>query len=416
MKKKRWFSILETAVITAGLILAVSLGKPAEANAQISVNKITGINNQTIRGVDLSSLLAEQRSGVTYATQQGKRANIFNILRQSGVNYVRLRVWNDPYDAQGQGYGGGNADLSNAIQIGQEATKHHMKVLIDFHYSDFWADPSKQTAPKAWVTYSVSQKKAALYHYTLTSLQKLKAAKINVGMVQIGNESNGGIAGVKDWGDMCQLFSAGSQVVRKIDPKALIALHFTNPQQKGLYSWISKTLARYHVDYDVFASSYYSYWHGSAANLTNVLKAVAKTYHKKVMVAETSYPYTYQDGDGSANTVTAETKDLDLKYPVSVQGQATAIHDVFQAIARVGRAGLGVFYWEPAWIPVGSASQSAYDQILWQKYGSGWATPYAADYDASAKDAGGSSWDNQSLFDFQGNALPSLKVFKQIQK
>lgn len=143
-----------------------------------------------------------------------------------------------------------------------------------------------------------------------------------------------------------------------------------------------------------------------------MLKAVANTYGKKVMVAETSYTYTAEDGDGHGNT--APKSGQTLPYPISVQGQATAVRDVMEAVANTGKAGLGVFYWEPAWIPVGPKTQIEKNKVLWETYGSGWASSYAAEYDPedAGKWYGGSAVDNQALFDFNGHPLPSLQVFQ----
>lgn len=242
----------------------------------------------------------------------------------------------------------------------------------------------------------------------------MKAAGIDIGMVQVGNETNGGLAGETDWAKMSQLFNAGSQAVRETDSNILVALHFTNPETSGRYAWIAETLHRHHVDYDVFASSYYPFWHGTLKNLTSVLTSVADTYGKKVMVAETSYTYTAEDGDGHGNT--APKNGQTLNYPVTVQGQANAVRDVIQAVSDVGEAGIGVFYWEPAWIPVGPAHRLEKNKALWETYGSGWATSYAAEYDPedAGKWFGGSAVDNQALFDFKGRPLPSLHVFQYV--
>ena len=115
-----------------------------------------------------------------------------------------------------------------------------MKVLIDFHYSDFWADPDRQTAPKVWSEYTVDQKKEAVYNYTKTSLEELRNAGVDVGMVQVGNETNHGIAGVMEtddggWTDICKIFSAGSKAVRDVSSDILVAVHFTDPQTPGNY-------------------------------------------------------------------------------------------------------------------------------------------------------------------------------------
>ena len=394
---------------------------PVEAD--IYVEKIDNLNADFIKGVDVSSLLANEKSGVVYYDTEGNKADIFEVMADAGVNYVRLRVWNDPYDSDGNGYGGGNNDVASAIAMGKRATEAGMKVLIDFHYSDFWADPGKQKAPKAWSGCSISEKEAALYEYTKESLDEIIKAGVDVGMVQIGNETNNGICGETSWENKCKLFNAGSKAVREIDEDILVAVHFTNPERSGNYANIAKQLNNYEVDYDVFASSYYMFWHGTTSNLTSVLKNIADTYHKKVMVAETSYAYTMEDGDGHGNTI-AKDSDLVSGYAASVQGQANVVRDVMAAVADVGSAGIGAFYWEPAWIPVQVYDADAENaseilkenKAIWEKYGSGWASSYAGEYDAddAGKWYGGSAWDNQAMFDFTGHPLASLNVFKYV--
>ncbi|SES27366.1 arabinogalactan endo-1,4-beta-galactosidase [Gracilibacillus ureilyticus] len=390
---------------------------PNPVEADIFVKQVEGLDDDFIKGVDVSSILSLEESGVKYYNEAGEEQDIFTTLADAGVNYVRVRVWNDPYDSNGNGYGGGNNDIEKAIEIGKRATANGMKLLVDFHYSDFWADPAKQQAPKAWQGLSLEEKKTALYNYTKDSLQQLIEEGVDVGMVQVGNETNGGMAGEFDWENITALFNEGSKAIREVDPNILVALHFTNPETAGRYESIAQTLATNNVDYDVFASSYYPFWHGTLDNLTSVLKHVANTYDKKVMVAETSYTYTSADGDGHGNTAPKETGQT-INYPVTVQGQATAVRDVIEAVANVGEAGIGVFYWEPAWLPVGNPDNIDTDvnQQLWEQFGSGWATSYAAEYDP--EDAGewygGSAVDNQALFDFYGNPLPSLNVFKYV--
>ncbi|MDM5330059.1 glycosyl hydrolase 53 family protein [Neobacillus sp. CF12] len=394
-------------------MLKASVPDPVEAD--IFVERVDGISEDFIKGVDVSSIISLEKSGVKFKNESGAEQDIFKTLADSGVNYVRVRVWNDPFDAAGNGYGGGNNDLATAIEIGKRATENGMKLLVDFHYSDFWADPAKQQAPKAWAKLSFEDKKLALYKYTKDSLQAMKDAGIEIGMVQVGNETNGAMAGEKNWTNMSALFNEGSKAVRAIDPDILVALHFTNPESAGRYANYAKTLADNNVDYDVFASSYYPFWHGTLGNLTTVLKNVADTYGKKVMVAETSYAYTAEDGDGHGNTAPKDSGQT-LNYPITVQGQATAVRDVIQAVANVGEAGIGVFYWEPAWLPVGPANQLEQNKAIWEKDGSGWATSYAGTYDAHDAGVwyGGSAVDNQALFDFNGKPLSSLNVFNYV--
>ncbi len=383
------------------------------------VEKVEGLKSDFIMGVDVSSVIALEKSGVVYYNEEGKKQDIFKTLSRAGVNYVRIRIWNNPYDGSGHGYGGGNNDLATAVAIGKRATKYGMRVLVDFHYSDFWADPAKQQAPKEWEGLDLDEKGRALYDYTKECLSTLLEEKIDVGMVQIGNETTGNFCGENNWKNITALFKEGSKAIREISNEAgkeiLIAVHFTNPEKAENYERYAMILQNYEVDYDIFASSYYSYWHGSLDNLSSILLKIASNFQKKVMVAETAYAYTYENGDGFGNTISQETVAT-KNYPITVQGQADAVRDVIAAVARIGDAGLGVFYWEPAWLPVpGNTVEER--QAIWEKNGSGWATSYATEYDP--KDAGqyygGTSWDNQAMFDFAGRPLNSLFVFQLVR-
>ena len=369
-------------------------------DAGISVKKIDNLSSDFINGVDVSSYLSEIKSGAKYYDFDGNEANLFDILQEAGVNYVRLRVWNCPYavddsgnikyvddngkeysagdvtatgdegytvyalsdgtEVNPEGYGAGNCDVDNAAYIGKLATDHGMKVLIDFHYSDFWADPNKQKAPKAWTDMTPSEKAEAGAKFTTES----------------------------------------------VDPDILIAVHYTDPQKEGYQYGRVKDLVAAGVDFDVFATSYYPFWHGSADTLATNLKKIAGTFNKKVMVAEVSYAFTTDDGYGVI--VSGQAGDQTYNYPITPEGQAQAIRDAMAAVASVGKMGLGTFYWEPAWLPV--------DKSTWNKYGSGWASKYAKGYDPEVHDdENGCTWDNQAYFDYTGKALESLKVYQYVK-
>lgn len=367
---------------------------------------------EPIRGVDISSILAVENAGVTFCNEYGRKQDIFRTLSEHGVNYIRVRVWNEPYDSRGNSYGGGNCDLYTAAEIGRRAAKYGMKLLVDIQYSDFWADPEKQTRPKYWIQHDHETLKGEIYKYTAWVLETISEAGGNIGMVQVGNETNCFFCGETDMYKICDLFASGDQAIRDFDRSVLIAHHFANPST-GSYAWYAQVMDECNLDYDVFATSYYPYWHGTTENLTAVLKEIADTYNKYVMVAETAYPYTNEDGDTFGNAVSEDSDSAVFRYDISVEGQAQCLTDVFQAVANVGEKGIGVFYWELAWLGVNGISWEE-QSSLWKKYGSGWATDYAAEYDASVTGAGGSSYDNQALFDFEGNSLKSLQVFRNI--
>lgn len=382
----------------------------------IFVEPVDGISDDFYRGMDASAVLALENSGVKYYNFDGEKQDVFMTLAQAGVNYIRLRVWNDPYDENGNGYGGGNNDVTTAITLGQRATKYGMKVCIDFHYSDFWADPKKQFVPKAWEGMEIEEKADALYDFTLDSLTQLLEAGVDVGMVQIGNEINNGMSGETDVANVRKLLTAGSKAVREAavnsGKEILVAVHYTNIDDMKKLDTLLTGLQVKEIDYDIVGLSFYPYWHGTMDDLKNAITHIRNTYGKKVYVAENAYCYTAEDGDGSANSVEG-TDDLAEDYSASVQGQANEVRDVCAAASEAGAE--GVFYWEGTWIPVGPADADNSD--LWEKYGSGWASSYASGYDP--KDAGqyygGCSWDNQAMFDFTGHPLASLNVFKYLK-
>ena len=390
-----------------------SSGQPdVQQNASLYVGAVTGMPEDFILGMDASQVPALEKSGVKYYDAQGNEKDVFRILSENGVNCIRVRVWNDPFDSEGHGYGGGNCTAETALEIGKRATQYGMPLLVDFHYSDFWADPGKQMVPKAWRDLDLEAKAAALEQYTRQSLQMLRDADVAVCMVQVGNETNGAMCGETDWPSVIRLMSAGAKAVREVYPEAKVAVHFADPQN-GAYPDYAAVLEQYQLDYDVFGSSYYPFWHGTLENLTAVLGGIRSDYGKDVMVMETSYPWTGEDSDFSGNTIT-DSSSVSKPYPFSVQGQANSVRDVVQAAVDAG--GIGVCYWEGTWISVGGSSKEE-NQKLWEQYGSGWASSYAAEYDPqdAGKWYGGCAVDNQAFFDASGRALESLAVFSLLR-
>lgn len=382
--------------------------------SNLYVEKVDGLADDFIMGMDASCVPALEASGVKYYNYDGLEQDVFKTMAEAGVNYIRIRVWNDPYDANGNGYGGGNCDIDNAIAIGKRATQYGMKVLVNFHYSDFWADPGKQMVPKAWKGMDLQQKADALYQYTKESLEKLKDAGVDVGMVQVGNETNGSMCGENKWPNIAKLMSAGSKAIREVFPNALVAVHFANPEKADSYASYANNLDYYGVDYDVFASSYYPYWHGTLENLSNVLTKVNEKFGKKVMVMETSYAYTPEDTDFNGNTI-SDGGAVTKTHPYTVQGQATSVRDVIECVSKIP-GGIGVCYWEGTWITVGQNSWEE-NSAKWEQYGSGWASSYASGYDPNdaGKYYGGCAVDNQAMFDASGRPLESLRVFNLVR-
>ncbi len=398
----------------------------------INVEKIPNLPDDYIMGMDISSYISERQSGVVYYDFDGNALDdqgFFNFLKSCGVTHIRVRVWNDPYDADRNGYGGGNNDVDKAVQIAKWCAEADLKLLVDFHYSDFWADPGKQQAPKEWADYSLTEKANAIKEFTRDALGKIIDTGVDVDMVQVGNETTNSFVGESgtNYADMCTLFKAASEEIRDIDSNIKIVIHLTNPERTNqLVNWAAR-LQTNGVDYDILATSYYPYWHGTLANLKSQFQTVRETYGKDVMVAETSYAYTLEDSDGHDNTVRAgnnESTDTEKDYAFTPQGQADFLRDLMAAVNEAG--GLGVFYWESAWITVGDTTgltgaeyeaQVEANKELWEEYGSGWASSYASEYDPDDAGVwyGGSAVDNQAMFYSDGSPVESINVWNYVK-
>ena len=412
-------SVASVLMLTSSALLMTSASSQAGSangyNKSVTFNSFpVSVNGgEPVRGVDISSIISIEEAGVVFRDDSGREQDIFRVLYDHDVNYIRVRVWNEPNDGNGHSYGGGHNDVATACEIGRRAAKYGMKLLVDIQYSDFWADPAKQTRPKYWAEHDHDTLAGEIYKWTTWVLTAITEAGGDIGMVQVGNETNCFFCGEKDMYKICDLFASGDKAVRDFDRDILIAHHFADPSNAEHYYWYAKVMDECRLDYDIFATSYYPYWHGTTENLTNVLSTIGNRYGKYVMVAETAYPYTSEDGDNFGNVVSAGSSGADLRYDVSVRGQAECLTDVFQAVADCGGRGIGVFYWEPAWLGVSDISWSE-QRDKWERYGSGWATEHASGYDPDASSAGGSSYDNQALFDFRGRPLESLDVFTRI--
>ena len=406
---------------------------------KVTIKKVKGMSESSIRGMDISSYLALKKAGVKYYDYEGNETPLLKVLHDNGINYIRIRIWNDPFNADGETYGGGGNDVSTGVEIAKEAAQYDMKVLLDFHYSDFWAEPAVQLVPKAWKKDVNNTEKMCsdVYDFTKESIQKFKDAGANIGMVQIGNEITNGLLGIYSnrdkgesfnviWGDkkksteVNKYLKAGIKAVREYTPQALVALHLETPNV-WKYKTIMNTWKRDNVDYDVLGSSYYPFWSIAAkANTPKTLKDVqtlAASYGKMFAVFETSWVNSLNDGDGTPNSIGDSTNTG--AYEVGPQGQVNELTDLYDTVLSQDN-GLGTFYWEGAWIPVKAGwTNWEYNKQIADQYGTGWASKGALGYFPDSKMYykgkaawGGTSWDNQALFDINGYPLQSLKFYK----
>lgn len=376
-----------------------------------------------IRGVDVSMLAAVENGGGKFC-KKGQATDIFTILKSSGVNLVRLRLWVDPYNATGQPYGGGTNDLQTTIALAKRLKAERLAFMLDLHYSDFWADPGKQMKPKAWEKLSFDDLQKQVYSYTKHILRQLKEENILPEYVQVGNEVTNGMLwpdgktpifspeanqfedeqtgalqkGQQAFDRLSILLKAGVKAVREY-PNMKVLLHLDFGGASYLYErWFKEIIAR-GVDFDIIGLSYYPFWHGTLADLTKTMTLAGKLFEKDLMIVETSFGFTDQSPDGEEN-IFSDTLAKTAGYPASTEGQTAFLTDLIATIDEVkgeGYKGLGFVYWEPSWLPVKGAT---------------WATKAGMAYiNENAEE--GNHWANQGLFDFKGDALPGLDVFKQ---
>ena len=242
-------------------------------------------------GADISFLPELEAKGIKFS-DQGIQKDPILIMKDHGINYVRLRIFNDPAHEKGYAPGQGFCDLNYTKAMAKRVKAAGMKLLLDFHYSDYWADPGKQFKPAAWEKLNPVELKQALYDFTKKVMQELKDQGTTPDMVQIGNEINHGIVwpegSVSNIDYLAQLIKAGTAAVKSVDPKVVMMLHIAlGGQNDESVFFIDNMLAR-GVHFDVIGQSYYPKWHGTLADLNSNLNDLVRRYDKEVILVEYS--------------------------------------------------------------------------------------------------------------------------------
>lgn len=385
---------------------------------QADSNDIASVVNSSeyIRGFDASVLYALERNGAIFYDSDNSEKDMLSILKNHGVNWIRLRVWNNPYSqAAGTANNTGFCDIKKAKEISVRAKALGMKVLIDFHYSDTWADPSKQNLPAAWDKYvgNATSLADAVYDFTKKSLTILKEAGATPDMVQIGNEIDSGMFLKKSDGTtvafnksvLPTFLAKASAAVKDVDSNIKVMIHTTSRNSgnnaEGVLDLLNSSI------YDVIGLSYYPFYnHGTLETLESTIQSLKSTYEgKEVVIAETSFAWTVDWVEGKNDTVnnilwyygdnaglnTAKinlvpysengtlsliTQDERNCVDATIQNQAEVIRAIMEVSANAGAQ--GIFYWGGELVSTTSI---------------------------------GSEWENQALFDLDGKVLPSIDVF-----
>ncbi|MEO6253153.1 MAG: beta-galactosidase GalA [Ferruginibacter sp.] len=244
-------------------------------------------------GADISFLPELENKGMKFYDLDGKEKDAINILKDHGFNYIRLRIFNDPARDSGYSPKDGFCDLQHTLQMAKRVKIAGMKILLDFHYSDYWADPQKQWMPEAWRGRSIAELKQAVYDYTKTVMLALKDQGTSPDMVQVGNEINHGMiwphGSVNNFDSLAQLFFAGVQGVKSVSPSTSIMLHIALGGQNDESKFFIDNIIKRGVPFDVIGLSYYPKWHNTLGDLEYNLDDLSRRYNKDVIVVEYSH-------------------------------------------------------------------------------------------------------------------------------
>ena len=326
------------------------------------------VTDAFISGVDISQFPKISDVSPIFYDLNGNQSNFLNILKENGINTIRLKLWVNPVD----GYSG----FEEVKNFSQTLKNEGFKIWLSLHYSDTWADPSQQIIPSQWQNLDFVALKNRVYDYTANVVNVIKPDYI-----QIGNEINFGL--LHPFGnistnldDFKNLLEGGISAVRANSNHCKIILHYAGIADAN---WFFNQVNT--IDYDIIGLSYYPIWHGlSLTNLRLTMQSLSIVYDKQIIIAETAYPFTLDWNDWT-NNIVGLPEQLVPQYPASPLGQKNFIADVISIIQDLDN-GIGFCYWGA-------------ELIAW-------------DGDQSTN---GSPWENQALFDFDNRALPVLEAF-----
>jgi arabinogalactan endo-1,4-beta-galactosidase len=336
-----------------------------------------------IKGMDISFLPELKELGAEFYDADGNKKEVWELLKENGVNSIRLRIWNEPDNVTESG---GYCSLEQTIAMAKLIKQNGMSFFLDFHYSDWWADPGKQVKPKAWEKLEFDELVQAVHDYTRDVLYKMEEEGVLPDMVQIGNEIRSGMlfpeGEVPNYRQLVMLINSGIRAVRELrkEHEIKIMIHL---DQGGRYyylrEWFDAVMAAGLEEFDIIGVSYYPFWHGSFTDLKNSLVKLVERYGKPIVVAETAHAWR-NAGDGFIG----EQSEKIAGFPASPWGQKQVLDLVMNITASLeNEMGLGIYYWEPVVLPFEGKG--------------GW-------------------WSNMGVFNERGEALPALNSFRFVRE
>lgn len=347
------------------IVFAITLFSCSSDNNSESNPPVT--EDDFIRGADMSFLPLIESEGTVYK-HNGVNEDAITTLKNAGCNAIRIRLWQNPSD--------GHSGLAEVKAFAQRVKDANMKVWLTVHYSDTWADPAHQTKPTAWQSLSFANLKTAVADYTTQIM-----TEINPDIIQIGNETNDGMLWPEgrlsaNESQYLELVAAASTAIRSKSTTTKIMLHYAGTSGSD---WFFSKVAS--IDYDYIGLSYYPIWHGTnLVTLQNTMNTLGNLYDKKVMIAETAYPFTFGYNDYTNNIIGLPSQILSA-FPASANGQKGFLSAI-KNVANQSPYGIGFCYWGSEWVAFRGPTAT-----------------------------NGSTWENQALWDFNNNSLPVLDAF-----
>jgi arabinogalactan endo-1,4-beta-galactosidase len=350
-----------------GIILVLTTFFSCSSNDENNSEPI--VEDTFIRGADMSFLPLIESEGTIYK-HNGINQDAITTLKNSGCNTIRIRLWKNPSD--------GHSGFNEVKQLAQRVKQAGMKVWLTVHYSDTWADPGHQEIPSEWQSLSFTDLKTAVTNYTNQII-----TEINPDIIQIGNETNDGMLWPKgklttNESQFLELVAAASSAIRSKSTSTKIMLHYAGISGSD---WFFNKVSL--IDYDYIGLSYYPIWHGKDLNeVKNSINSLSTTHNKKVIIAETAYPFTLLWNDWTNNIVGLENQ-LITTYPANSEGQKNYLNAI-KLLLKQTQNGIGFCYWGSEWVAFRGNEAT-----------------------------NGSTWENQALWDFNNNSLPVMEVFNQ---
>ena len=366
-----------------------------------------------ILGFDSSSLKETREAGGKFYVHGKEIEPVSYFHDELGCDLLRLRLWVDPYDEEGHPYGGGTVDLPTFIELAKEGLQKGYRILLDYHFSDFWCDPSKQFIPKSWRGLSLEEVLVKLEEYIESTLKTIGEEGIELYGIQIGNEITNGTLwplaklidngpGVKrgNYESLMSVLSVASKTVRRLLPDTKILIHLERSYDQAIYQEYFDEVVAHHIDFDLIGVSYYPYWHHLFDELFTNIEMLKSRYGKEVWIVETSYGFTKEAAHIAEDTawgplVADENDTLRIPFPLTQDGQYEFINRLLE-LSREHGVG-AVIYWEPFWLPCPGLTWATYEGEL---------------YVHETEKPVHNEWANQCLFDYEGEATKALYIYK----